>query len=192
MNKIFMNFGFQGIYLLVAYFFCAKAVYTISKNRGYQYPWLSYIPFANSWMIGSIADSIHACYGKRTRYRVILISTALVPFAALIMLVIITVLYSTRYNHYGIEMMFLPIIPSIVMLIALILNYVMYMICLNTVFKDYIPDQSVLFLILSIIFGIQAFFLYAIRNNSSQSLAYQNYCRNMQSRPNASSPFTYR
>ena len=41
---------------VAVYVFSALALYTIAKRRGLSNPWLSWIPVANVWILGSIAD----------------------------------------------------------------------------------------------------------------------------------------
>lgn len=54
-----------GFYLVEAF-----GLYGISKNRGYQKPWLAFIPVANGYLLGSIADNINYCFGKKTSFRI--------------------------------------------------------------------------------------------------------------------------
>ena len=41
---------------IAVYVFTSLALYTIAKRRGINHPWLSWIPVANVWILGSIAD----------------------------------------------------------------------------------------------------------------------------------------
>lgn len=51
------NFDFvsNGLSILV-YILQALALYTIAKRRGIRKPWLAWIPFGNSWILGSLSD----------------------------------------------------------------------------------------------------------------------------------------
>ena len=55
---------------LVFYILQAVGLYRMSKNRGYQYPWLAFIPVASGYVLGGIADNINVCYGRRSNWRV--------------------------------------------------------------------------------------------------------------------------
>ena len=44
---------------ILAYILQALALYTIAKRRGIRKPWLAWIPFGNSWILGSLSDQYH-------------------------------------------------------------------------------------------------------------------------------------
>lgn len=50
-----LNFLTNGLSLLV-YILQALALYTVAKRRGINKPWLAWIPFGNSWILGSLSD----------------------------------------------------------------------------------------------------------------------------------------
>lgn len=60
-------------YLVVVYILSSIATYKISKSRGYKNAWLAWVPVANSYVLGSIADSIDGYNGKRSYYRHLLL-----------------------------------------------------------------------------------------------------------------------
>ena len=72
------------------------------------------------------------------------------------------------YSFYG-PLFFFIMLGSLVGLGYTIVS----MICLYKIYQDY-SRNAVLFLVLSLLFGISPFFLFAIRNNPSASLAYRN------------------
>lgn len=50
-----LNFATSGLGVLV-YVLQALALYTIAKRRGINKPWLAWIPLVNVWILGSISD----------------------------------------------------------------------------------------------------------------------------------------
>lgn len=50
-----LNFATSGLGVLV-YILQALALYTIAKRRGINKPWLAWIPLVNVWILGSISD----------------------------------------------------------------------------------------------------------------------------------------
>lgn len=50
-----LNFATSGLGVLV-YVLQALALYTIAKRRGISKPWLAWIPLVNVWILGSISD----------------------------------------------------------------------------------------------------------------------------------------
>ena len=57
---------------IASYVLQAIALQSIAKRRGFSKPWLSWIPVANIWLLGAIADEydsragISKNYGKKT------------------------------------------------------------------------------------------------------------------------------
>jgi uncharacterized membrane protein YbhN (UPF0104 family) len=41
---------------IISYVFMAIGMYTIAKRRGINFPWLAWLPFGSSWMLGCISD----------------------------------------------------------------------------------------------------------------------------------------
>ena len=54
-NSDFLSNGLS----ILAYILQALALYTIAKRRGIRKPWLAWIPFGNSWILGSLSDQYH-------------------------------------------------------------------------------------------------------------------------------------
>lgn len=54
---------------LAVYVFTALSLYTIAKRRGIHHPWLAWIPFANSWLLGCIADQYRFVTRGEVKYR---------------------------------------------------------------------------------------------------------------------------
>lgn len=61
------------VYWIISYIFSSIAYYKISKRRGYQRPWLAWIPFARNYLYGAIADDINIKRGKKTYFGWILL-----------------------------------------------------------------------------------------------------------------------
>lgn len=166
---------------LVFYLFQALGLYTISKRRGYKNAWLSFIPVVNAYVLGGIADNINFCTGKRTRYRVFLliasIAYALVQSIMLIVLIqklpeyifMIETGSDRMVLHYMMQMMVFSMAGSLFSLIFVVLQAI----CLYKVYQDYAGNSAVIFLVLSILFGISPFFLFGLRNRPSASLYYR-------------------
>ena len=54
---------------LAVYVFTALSLYTIAARRGIKNPWLAWIPYANVWLLGCIADQYRAVARGQTKYR---------------------------------------------------------------------------------------------------------------------------
>lgn len=187
----------MGIICLVIFLFGAVGNYTLSKNRGYPYPWLSFIPIAGSWVLGGIADNINACNGKQTHYRLIVTICSAVSTLAAIIVIIFTLIQMPNMllaSYMELDSAVVEFITQITLFSSLlsivsILNRVFLLICEYTIYQDYCPNQSVLFLLLSIFLGIDNFFLFAIRNKPSRSIYNQNANKTAAPIPNVPPPF---
>ena len=54
---------------LAIYIFTALALYTIARRRGIHNPWLAWVPIANAWLLGCIADHFRYQVRKETKCR---------------------------------------------------------------------------------------------------------------------------
>lgn len=65
-----MEYGFSTLLSLVGYIFLSLGIYTIAKRRGITNPWLAWIPFGQSWMLGCVSDQYqHVAQGKQKSRR---------------------------------------------------------------------------------------------------------------------------
>jgi len=65
-------------FAVVAYIFEARGFSAIAKNRGITPHWLAWIPGANMWLIGSIADHYdRTVYGRDRKWRKVIIGMAI-------------------------------------------------------------------------------------------------------------------
>ena len=171
---------FAGLVGIVFYVFNSLALYTISKQRGYQNAWLAWIPVVNAWVLGGIVDNIDICCGKRSNYRVILLVLRIVSVAASGSMAVMGLgqlpallsdlgYYGNPYSYYGGFGALTSVASSFGSLIGLayaVFAYIAY----YRIFQDYDNRNKVLYLVLSILFSIAPFFLFAIRNKPSASL----------------------
>lgn len=164
---------------IAAYVLTALALYTVAKRRGLKNPWLAWIPVADSYLLGSLSDQYrYVVNGENKSKRKILLvlriliavmSTAL--FAVLIAMCIqafggimrgigedelVDQILGLALSLFGLS---LPLIG-----IAIAYTVFRYM-ALYDVYKSMDPNNCILFLVLSILFGItRPFFLFFSRN----------------------------
>lgn len=173
---------------LATYIFTALALYTIARRRGIHNPWLAWIPFANTWLLGCVADQYRAVARGETKYRrrVLLITEILTCVLAMIMLVLVFSMLLSMFSYgmgnlenldYMSEAMEAELMSAIVgpvvgillltlvILPLVIVNAVFSYIALHDIYKSCDPGNATLFLVLSIFIGIcQPIFLFICRN----------------------------
>ena len=59
--------GFSFIIGLVGYVLLAFGLYTVAKRRGVRNPWLAWLPFGQSWMLGCISDQYQFVAWRRNK-----------------------------------------------------------------------------------------------------------------------------
>lgn len=175
--------GIIGVVFLLAmvfgiafYIINAIALYGIAKNRGYDKPWLAWIPYANKYLMGAVADDINYRKGKSTSFRIwILIGSvvaggASVIFGAVQSMRLIEMIQTMSADLYAAQALAMSFGSLIISLLS-VAYAIVYYIVLYRIFVDYVPKNAVLFLVLSILFNVtEPFFLLSIRNKPSASV----------------------
>lgn len=163
------------IIMLACYIFEAIGMYTISKKRGYNKPWLAFIPFANSYLFGAVTDNINAVNGKKSSFRVWLlvlkIINTVISFAYSVLVLVPMLMFLIDYIDYGYygglpEMLIAATVIFAFIISAVSITYtILIYIALHKIFSCYSRKNAVMFTVLNILFGIAPFILFAIRNN---------------------------
>ena len=164
---------------IAAYVLSSLALYTIAKRRGLNHAWLSWIPVANVWILGSIADQYrYVARGEIKSKRKVLLTLNIISavltavmvclcigavvgaFSGAIMGrpedVILQNLLSTLAGMLG---LIVPILG--VAIAAAIIRYM----ALYDLYSSCDPDNKTVFLVIGILFGItEPVFLFLCRN----------------------------
>lgn len=157
-------------YLVVTYILQSKAMYAIAQRRGIENPWMAWVPFCNSWMLGAISDQYQqAVWGDVKNRRKSL----------LIWHIVYTVVISIYMNGYMIfmfaaeegdeELTMVLALLFVMVALAMIAVSVIYMIqyykALFDLFRSSDPGRSMMYLMLSIFVQFPLpFFMYSCRN----------------------------
>lgn len=169
---------------IALYVMMSVGMYSISKRRGISKPWLSWIPLGNSWMVGAISDHYQlVANGKQKSKRKILLGLPIamylvygVMMAAYVVLMFSTIGAGSQSSGVGPEAatasasMLLPMLMLLVMIVLLVVILVIAVvysvftyIALFDLFRSCDPDTGVLFLILSIVLGMNGLFVFLDR-----------------------------
>ena len=172
-------FGMPMLLSIASYVLTALALYTIARRRGLKNPWLAWIPVADCWLLGSLSDQYrYVVDGQHKSKRQILlifrILTA-VMWVSLIGLLIKLCFHAVGSVFWGTmsdERIFqilhqsLNLLVMCLPLIGISIAYAVFRyMALYDLYKSMDPSNSVLFLVLSILFGVtEPFFLFFSRN----------------------------
>ena len=176
------NFG-SSVVGIAAYVLSAWALYTIATRRGIKNPWLSWIPVVNCWIVGSLSDQYRYVVkgqvkNKRKTLLILNIISAVVALALVIAGLVTAV--QTATSFFGMSMtggwrpeildtalgMVMAALAMAVPILGLqIAIKVVRFMALYDIYTSCSPQNNVVYLVLSIIFGItEPLFLFLCRD----------------------------
>lgn len=131
-----------GVWVLVSF-----GPYRMAKHAGIPRPWLALLPVGNAWVLGLLAERSVYAYTQRPR-RLAFWNTLLqaLPLAALVLLFPLALADWDFNPLIGISLL--------VLVVSGLAGVVMYYYCIYHIFKDYAPDNALLYLLLGIFFNI--------------------------------------
>lgn len=164
---------------LLSYVLTGMSLYTLATRRGLRHAWLSWVPVANVWVLGSLADQYRYVARGEVRFR----------RRSLLTLRIFTTVLSAVLTGIGVVIVvgfvgahmgalnpnrFFPWVtgPALgaaaigLSLAAVTVAYwVIYFMAIYDLFRSSDPQNATLFLVLAILFSVtRPFFLFACRN----------------------------
>jgi hypothetical protein len=169
----------SGAIQIAAYILTSLALYTMANRRGINHAWLSWVPVLNVWIIGSLSDQYrYVVKGQnRSKRKALLVLSVISAVIVAIMAVIAIDMAAEILEDaiYGMldEDTWEDIIGPVLGLIGLALplagvkiaEIIIRYMALYDVYTSCDPQYNVLFLVLSILFGItEPFFLFFSRN----------------------------
>lgn len=121
--------------------------YRMAKHAGIPRPWLALLPVGNAWILGLLAERSVYAHTQRPR-RLAFWNTLLqaLPLAALVLLFPLALADWDFNPLIGISLL--------VLVVSGLVGIVMYYYCIYHIFKDYAPDNALLYLLLGIFFNI--------------------------------------
>ena len=168
-----------GVFRLVCYIFRSVGLFTMAKRRGIHRPWLAWIPVGRAWITGSISDQYQ--YLVKGKYRALrkwmltlsIISLALSAVSGVVSGVMaaselenLLRLPAMGSQYIAAVLQFMLVVLSLSMaawavgVVLAVLRYV----ALFHLFRSCGKDNSVLFLVLSILVrDIEPFLIFAVR-----------------------------
>ena len=164
---------------IVTYVLRALGLYTISKRRGINHPWMSWIPVLDLWVLGCISDQYqYVVKGREKNKRKWLLGLNIamvvvyIAFFVFFGVMIGNAVGGTVAGFDGRDLIGQLLGPAMGLLICLIpmaaiaiAVMVIRYIAMYDLYTSCTPRYDVLFLLLSIFFRVtEPFFLFAVRN----------------------------
>lgn len=160
------------------------SVYKMAKSAEIKNPWLAFVPVANDWVFGTLAEKYKKKNGtKSARFGIILPVLEGIVLIEAIALTIFTVISVKEITGYALDAVntsaemapeqFMSLIPVIILyfaLIAVAIAYaVVFFISLWRVYSSFDKSNATLYIVLSVIFTISVpIILFIIRNRKPE------------------------
>ena len=160
------------------------SVYKMAKSAEIKNPWLAFIPVANDWVFGTLAEKYKKKNGtKSARFGIILPVLEGIVLIETIALTIFTVISIKEITGYALDAVntssemvpeqFMSLIPVIILyfaLMAVAFAYaVVFFIALWRVYSSFDKSNATLYIVLSVIFTISVpIILFIIRNRKPE------------------------
>lgn len=176
---------------VVCYIFNGIGLYTLAKRRNLNSPFLAFIPVANSYLTGEIADDINRTMNKKSKYAKTILALFIVSF----LLPLVTIPFSIVGTLVG-SLVGLAVVSNIVSSLTTAVSVVVSVCCsvylyiaYYKIYKEYAPDKAVLFIVLSILLPVtQPFIVFSLRNKIS---GYELWCNEQQAREQSASTVSF-
>lgn len=179
---------FYLIYYLVAfgigiagYILSSLGLYTIAKRRGITNPWLSWIPVASAWIVGSISDQYRyvtkgQIKNKRKILLILEIAVAVLTIVMMVMMIVsiadlamVSLSGSEADILSGVMSLMLGLLGMVLLLggVGIACAVFRYM-AMYDLYTSVNPPYNVVFLVLSIIFSVtEPFFIFFNRKKDA-------------------------
>ena len=178
LGSLLLSNSWSSLFRIATYVLTALALYTMAQRRGIKNPWLSWIPVVNCWILGSLSDQYrYVVKGEVKNKRKVLLILNIISMVMAIAMMIIAIVMVFRIIDSGIgsnenELMWAALrAVGGVLVLALplvgvgIATMVVHFMALYDIYTSCVPQNNVLFLVLSILFGFtEPFFLFFSRN----------------------------
>lgn len=170
--------GFGSLLSVAAYVFCGLSLYTIAQRRQIKKPWLAWIPVVNVWILGSISDQYrYVVNGEIKSKRKVLLTlsilNAILSCVAFVrMIVFVATAFTGAFRGVNETELIVQVLGSMAFYIPVailrIVRLVFEIMALYDVYTSCDPANNVLYLVLSVIPGINSItrplFLFLCRN----------------------------
>ena len=177
-------FAVSAVIGIAIYLLESIGVYKMAKSAEIKNPWLAFIPVANDWVFGTLAEKYKKKNGtKSARFGIILPVLEGIVLIEAIALTIFTVISIKEITGYALDAVntstemapeqFMSLIPVIILYFALmavaIAYAVVFFIALWRVYSSFDKSNATLYIVLSVIFTISVpIILFIIRNRKPE------------------------
>lgn len=171
-------YGYLLVVGVVSYVFMALGLYTLAKRRGVGNPWLSWVPVAWLWVLGSLADQYDLrTQGRRRNQRSLLVwlGAGSAVGGALLLAALLPLLHwlargpaHDRQALASLPFLLLLLLLELAVLVVSMAGLVLEYIALYKLFASCDRESTAVYLILSILAPLACpLLIYAFRNKDA-------------------------
>ena len=166
---------FIAVYLLILalaitnYVFASIGLYKIAKRRALPHPFLAWIPIANLWIMGGIAQEYDERKGIKRNWKLALLLPMVISLVAMGAFLVIAVIMAILTAMVTADLLVVPMIILYVCYLAMLLSLsvysVIYYISFFKIFESTVPEKALKYAILSLLLPLaHGICLYRARN----------------------------
>ncbi len=160
---------FLGVFVLFSYLIAigigiadyiihSIALFRIARKREISLPGLAWVPVANAWTFGSVADDFESQKGSKRKFRIILLVLEIVVAALASVFMLVMISTSTYFAFGGTlsvgdQAAFLAIFYITLLPLSYvgIVHGVLKLICLHKIHENIYPEKSIKYLVISLL-----------------------------------------
>lgn len=163
---------------IVLYVFSSLGLYTMAQRRGIRHAWLAWVPVANLWVLGSLSDQYqYVVRGQNKSKRKLLLTLKILEVLLTLAILVASGYMLTRLffnlNYLTEDLLFELVMGPLLGILGLVVVFsglcialaILRYMALYDVYRSLDPDNSVMYLVLSILFNVtEPFFLFFNRH----------------------------
>lgn len=162
---------------MASYVLTALSLQTIAKRRQIPNAWLAWIPIADYWIIGRIADDYDRRNGMNRKWGTLLLIFSLISIVSVFVIfgfiIFFIIVAAANSSLYGTDIASSGMIITIILIYFILIAYILAItvltclctICIFKIFESTVPEKAVKYLLLYILVPFAApICLFKIRN----------------------------
>ena len=142
------------------YVMVSLSLYTMAKNRGIRGAGLAWVPVANFWIVGSLANEADAQKGIHRRWNTILLTFALMGLGGLLVVFVALIAVGILYYFVAADLLlwvFLLVYGLLIVdMVAMVALSILSSICIFKIFESVVPQKAVKYLLLYLLVPLGA------------------------------------
>lgn len=161
LNVLIIAFYLLSLVVAVGdYVMVSLSLYTMSKNRGIRGAGLAWVPVANFWIVGSLANEADAQKGVQRKWNTLLLTFALIGLGGLPVVFIGLTAVGILYYFVAADLLlwvFLLIYGILIVdMIAMVALSILSSICIFKIFESVVPQKAVKYILLYLLVPLGA------------------------------------